>query len=393
MIFLEEAISIVRQNVTVLTGEEQVNLSQSLNRVLAHDVVSDINMPPFRKTAVDGYACRAVDMDKSLRVIEVIAAGDMPGQPITQGTCSKVMTGAPIPDGADSVIPVEDALILPDGTVRFTGGKPKSNVCELGEDIRVGDTPLRKGTFIKPQHIAIMAALGYHSPAVMVRPKVAILPTGDELVEPNEMPGVGKIRNSNGHQLVAQVISAGAVPVYHGIVADSQEVTEMAIRRALHECDVVVLTGGVSMGDYDYVPKIMEKLGVKILFDAIAVQPGKPTTFGVAGSKLVFGLPGNPVSSFIQFELMVKPALLMMMGCIEPYAISYRLPLATDYSRKRAERLGLFPVVINTNGEVEPLEYHGSAHIFALAKAHGIASVAFGVKQLKKGELIDVRPI
>lgn len=393
MISLDKAIGIVRQSVSALKGEEQVALVESLNRVLAHDVVSDINMPPFRKTAVDGYACRAADLDNPLSVIEVIAAGAAPQKNIVQGTCSKIMTGAPIPNGADCVIPVEDTEILSDGTIRFTGEKPKSNICELGEDIKIGESPLSKGTLIKPQHIAIMAALGCHSPIVSVRPKVSILPTGDELVEPTVIPQGSKIRNSNGHQLIAQVASAGAIPIYHGIVADTEEATEKAIAKALTESDVVVLTGGVSMGDFDYVPRIMERLGVKILFDSIAVQPGKPTTFGVAGNKLIFGLPGNPVSSFIQFELLVKPALLMMMGCNTPYAPIYRLPLANDYTRKRAERLGLFPVIVNSNGEVEPLEYHGSAHIFALARAHGIASIALGIKEIKKGELIDVRSI
>lgn len=393
MISLDKAIGIVKQNVSVLKGEEQVALAESLNRVLAQDVVSDINMPPFRKTAVDGYACRAADLDKPLTVIEVIAAGAIPQETLTPGACSKIMTGAPIPNGADCVIPVEDTEILPDGTIHFTGDKPKSNICELGEDIKIGESPLSKGTLIKPQHIAIMAALGCHSPSVAVRPKVSILPTGDELVEPTEVPHGSKIRNSNGHQLIAQVISAGAIPIYHGIVGDTEEVTENAIARAMNESDVVVLTGGVSMGDFDYVPRIMERLGVKILFDSIAVQPGKPTTCGVAGNKLIFGLPGNPVSSFIQFELLVKPALLMMMGCTTPYAPIYRLPMANNYFRKRTERLGLFPVIVNAIGEVEPLEFHGSAHIFAFAKANGIASIALGVKEIKKGELIDVRSV
>ncbi|QKG80392.1 molybdopterin molybdotransferase MoeA [Tenuifilum thalassicum] len=394
MISFEKAIRIVKENVHVLAGVEQVSLTDSVNRVLAQDVASDINMPPFRKTAVDGYACRMCDLESTLKVIEVIAAGTTPKEKILEGTCSKIMTGAPIPDGADCVIPVEDTEVLPDGTVRYISKpQPKTNICELGEDIRIGDVSLKKGVLIKPQHIAIMAALGCHSPKVSVRPRVSILPTGDELVEPSEAPTGSKIRNSNGHQLIGQVAAAGALPIYHGIVRDSEETTEKAIAKALDESDVVVLTGGVPMGDYDYVPKIMERLGVKILFDSIAVQPGKPTTFGVADEKLIFGLPGNPVSSFIQFELLVKPALLMMMGATDPYAKVYRLPLAKDYSRKRAERLGFFPIIVNNNGEVEPIEYHGSAHIFSLANASGIASIALGVKEIKKGELVDVRSI
>ncbi len=393
MIPFKKALDIIKSSTTALGKTEVVALSSSLNRVLSQDIVSDINMPPFRKTAVDGYACRMEDLSKPLTIVEVIPAGTLPSKTIEKGMCAKIMTGAPIPPGSDCVVPVEDVEMLPDGTIRFTGDKPKSNICELGEDIRIGESPILKGTFVKPQHIAIMAALGCHTPLVSVQPRVSILPTGDELVEPNLIPSDGQIRNSNGHQLISQVIACGAIPVYDGIIRDTEEITERALSKALNECDVVVLTGGVSMGDFDYVPKIMERLGIKILFDSIAVQPGKPTTFGVAGSKLIFGLPGNPVSSFIQFELLVKPSILMLMGCNAPYQPVLRLPLATDYSRKRAERLGFFPVQITAESMVMPIDFHGSAHIFALANANGIASIPLGVKEIKKGDLVDVRPI
>lgn len=393
MIPFEKAVEIIKSSTSPLCKTEAVPLASSLNRVLSQDIVSDINMPPFRKTAVDGYACRMEDLSKPLTIIEVIPAGTLPSKNIEKGTCAKIMTGAPVPLGSDCVIPVEDTETLPDGTIRFTGDKPKTNICELGEDIRIGESPIPRGSLIKPQHIAIMAALGCHTPLVAVQPRVSILPTGDELVEPTAFPSNGQIRNSNGHQLISQVVACGASPVYDGIIRDTEEITEKALYKALNESDVVVLTGGVSMGDFDYVPKIMERLGIKILFDSIAVQPGKPTTFGVAGSKLVFGLPGNPVSSFIQFELLVKPALLMLMGCSNPYTPVYKLPLATDYIRKRAERLGFFPIQITAESQVMPIEFHGSAHIFALANANGIASIPLGVKDFKKGDLVDVRPI
>ncbi len=393
MISLDKAIELVINSVCMTDRLEQVSLSQGINRILARDVASDINMPPFRKTAVDGYACRMQDIANPLVVLEVIAAGNLPTKPITEGTCSKIMTGAPIPAGADCVIPVEDTKILTDGKILFTATNPKSNICEIGEDIKIGESPVTKGTHIKPQHIAIMAALGCHKPMVASQPKVSILPTGDELVEPTEVPHVGQIRNSNGHQLIAQVSACGAIPIYQGIVRDTEAETENALKAALNESDMVILTGGVSMGDFDHVPAIMERLGIKILFDSIAVQPGKPTTFGVTNNKLIFGLPGNPVSSFIQFELLVKPAILKMMGCSNPFPPIYRLPLATQYTRKHAERMGFFPVQITPEGQVMPIEFHGSAHIFALANANAIASIALGVKELNKGDLVDVRPI
>nr|HPI45004.1 molybdopterin molybdotransferase MoeA [Tenuifilaceae bacterium] len=326
-------------------------------------------------------------------VIEVIPAGVMPSKTVGKGQCSKIMTGAPIPEGADCVLMVEDTRIIDQNHIEFTGNSTKANICELGEDIRIGDLSIEKGITIQPKHIAIMAALGCYRPTVAVKPIVSILPTGDELVEPHIKPTGSQIRNSNGHQLISQAINCGAEPLYNGIVGDTREATYKAISEALDKSDVVILTGGVSMGDFDFVPEIMEQLGIQIHFDSVAVQPGKPTTFGTKGNKLIFGLPGNPVSSFIQFELLVKPALQKMMGIsnLNPHQI--KAPMGVEYRRKRAERLALVPVFISEQNEVFPVEFHGSAHIFALAKANGIIAVPIGVERIDKGDLVDVRPI
>lgn len=393
MIRFEEAYALVLSKVVPIQKPERVSLLESLHRVLAEDVVSDINMPPFRKSAVDGFACRMNDIRVPLKIVETIAAGSLPTMQVESGTCAKIMTGAPIPLGADCVLPVEDTRLTGDLYVEFTGMEAKKNICELGEDIRVGDVSINKGIIIGPQHIAIMAALGYHQPMVAVKPRVGILSTGDELVEPDVRPSGGQIRNSNGFQLVAQTVAAGAVPHYYGIVSDSKETTQEVLAKAIAENEVVTLTGGVSMGDYDYVPEIMERLGVSIHFSSVAVQPGKPTTFGTVDSKLVFGLPGNPVSAFMQFELLVKPSIRKLMGCKQLNPTAIRLPLAEEYKRNRAERMALVPVKVVSGHAVVPVEFHGSAHIFALGNADGIVAVPIGTTKIDKGELVDVRPL
>ena len=357
----------------------------------ASDINSDINMPPFDKSAVDGYACRKGDLQADLKVIEVIPAGQMPTKVVVEGTCSKIMTGAPIPSGADCVIMVEEVQELGDEFIRFTGKYSKTNIASFAEDVKVGDVVLQKGIVIEPQHIAILAAVGASIVPVAAQPKVSILITGDELVEPDVKPELSQIRNSNGHQLYAQVVRAGAIPVYSGIVDDTLVATRNTISNALNQSNIVVLTGGVSMGDFDFVPKVLTDLGVDIKFQTIAVQPGKPTVFGVKGDKLVFGLPGNPVSSLYQFDILVRMAILAMMGANKTQRDIYKLPLATDYKRKRSERLALVPARINESGEVTPISYHGSAHIFSLTIANAMILVPIGIDSIRKGELVDVR--
>jgi molybdopterin molybdotransferase len=288
---------------------------------------------------------------------------------------------------------IEDTAQVDCLHIRYKKDSVKNNICLLGEDMKTEQVAIAADVVIQPQHIAVLAALGYTKVWVYKKPTVAILSTGDELVEPSEKPEQGQIRNSNGHQLVAQVIRAGGVPIYMGIVEDNERATFNAIKKAIDESDILLLTGGVSMGDYDFVPSVLIRCGVDLLFDSIAVQPGKPTTFGKTDSgKLVFGLPGNPVSSFAQFELLVRPAMQAMMG-EKPKELFKRMKLGADYRRKNTERLAFVPATITLTGEVLPAEYHGSAHIFSLPSAHGLLAVPLGVAELKKGEEVDVRPI
>jgi molybdopterin molybdotransferase len=386
----EEALQIVLDQ-AFLFEKERVSLVESAGRVLREDVFSDLNMPPFNRSAVDGFACRQADLGMPLEIIETIKAGSFPEKQIGAGQCARIMTGAPVPEGADCVIMVEETEELQDHRIKYLRETTKTNISPFAEDIRAGERVLEKGTFIAPQHIAILAAVGHVNPLVSVKPRVAVIATGDEIVEPHEVPGPSQIRNSNGYQLAAQVAAAGAHPLYLGIAPDNEEETYKAIENALHEADVILLTGGVSMGTYDFVPAILEKAGIEILFKTIAVQPGKPTVFGTKGEKRIFGLPGNPVSSFTIFEILVKPLLWQMMGVKEPFSFK-RLPLGAGYTRKRTDRMQWIPVKI-IDQKVYPLEYHGSAHIFSLATAEAIAAISLGITHLSSGDLIDVRPI
>jgi molybdopterin molybdotransferase len=390
MISYEEALQIVL-NHTYPTGSETVSLSESTGRVLTEDVFSDINMPPFNRSAVDGFACRKEDLHQPLEVIETVKAGAFPAKKIGPGQCTRIMTGAPVSEGADCVIMVEETVEISPDKISFTGEQTKTNISSFAQDIRDGERVLATGTLIGPQHIAIMAAVGYIHPRVAVKPKVALISTGDEIVEPHLKPGISQIRNSNGCQLTAQAAKAGVIPFYMGIAPDNEDDTFRVITEALAQSDIVLLTGGVSMGTFDFVPKIFEKAGIDILFSTIALQPGKPTIFGTKRDKRVFGLPGNPVSCFTIFEILVKPMLWKMMGVREPVR-SLRLPLGQDYQRKRFDRMQWLPVQI-LDGKVYPLEYHGSAHIFSLATADAIAAIPLGITKLSAGDLIDVRPV
>lgn len=390
MISLEKAYGIVIQE-SFFLETEKIYLTDTLGRILAEDVKSDIEMPPFDKSAMDGYACRKEDRKNILEIIEVIPAGKTPEKIIGENQCAKIMTGAPIPKGADCVVQVELAEESNDGTVKFNESPARDNISFQGEDVKVGTKVLDKGIKIEAQHIAVFAAVGYAEVLVYKQAKVGIISTGDELVEPQNTPALSQIRNSNGYQLIAQVKACGAIANYIGIAEDTPEDTFSKLSKALQENDIVLLTGGVSMGEFDFVPKVMEQAGVKILFDSVAVKPGKPTTFGVVDKKFCFGLPGNPVSSFVQFDLLVKPLIYTLMGQVYK-PLDIQMTLGVDLKRRNPDRKAYFPIIIE-NGEVLPVDYHGSAHIHALSSAHGIISMEIGQTEIKKGEKVHVRQI
>jgi len=388
MLLLEQALEIVL-NQDFKQKTERVSFQDALHRVLAEDIYADVDMPPFDKSAVDGYACRMGD--RVMTVIETIPAGYVPQKSVGPGQCSKIMTGAMLPDGADCVVMVEDTESVGKDKVNLKFGKTAKNICFKAEDVHKGDKVLDKGTLLKPSHIAILASVGAVTPLVAVLPRVAVISTGDELVEPDRYPENSKIRNSNAYQLLAQINEIPAEGIYCGIAPDTPESLREIISSAFSKSDVVILTGGVSMGEYDYVPEVMKELDVEILFKSVAIQPGRPTVFGKRGYQFIFGLPGNPVSSFVLFEIMVKPFLRKMMGNND-LPVILKLPMGEKYIRKKSGRKSLLPVEIR-EGKVFPVQYHGSAHIHSYTKANGLISVEIGATEIMEGEFVDVRPI
>jgi molybdenum cofactor synthesis domain len=391
MITFEEAFKIVMKSVFE-TKTEIIPFTDSCGRILAEYILSDVDMPPFNRSAVDGYACHRIDINNELEVIEVISAGKKPLQLVGKNQCSKIMTGAIVPDGCDVVFMIEESENFRNGKIRFSGTDLKLNISVKGEDVRTGDVVLKKGKLIQPQDVAVMASVGHTKVNVKKKPVVGIISTGDELINPSDFPVISQIRNSNAYQLDAQVTRAGGTAIEYGIAPDNENITYEIIQKAIHECDIVIITGGVSMGDFDFVPEVLIRSGVKILFDRVNVQPGKPTTFGVHSKAIVFGLPGNPVSSFIQFEMLVRPLINRMMGYTW-IPREQKLPLAINYERKSSDRLGLIPVHINEEMEVIPVDFHGSAHITALSDSDGIIAMKPGIKSLTKGEIVNVRQI
>ncbi len=391
MITLKQALKIAFSNAEV-DNIEQVDLIDSLGRVLARDVFSDVDMPPFNKSAMDGYACRRDDLHKELSLLEVIPAGSVPTKKIEEGQCSKIMTGAMVPEGADVVFMVEHSEILPSGKIKCVTGESRANICLQGEDVKTGDKVLTAGTMIGAQHVAVLASVGCTNPWVYVSPTIGVLSTGSELIEPSGKPAISQIRNSNGPQLCAQAKKHGFVYTYYGNVSDVKDLMRLAIQKSVNENDVTILSGGVSVGDFDFVPSVIEDLGFTIHFNKINIKPGQHTTFASRDNKYIIGLPGNPVSSFIQFEIFVLPFLHHLMNFAEK-DFFLKLKLSHDYARKKGDREECLPVELTENNEVRMANYNGSAHIHAYNRAFGYVCVAPGVQEIKKGEWVNVRPL
>ncbi len=390
MVTQEVAKEIIDQSVFLLDTED-IPIQNCLGRVLAENVYSDMDMPPFNKSAVDGYACRKQDLANDLELLEMIPAGKAPTLPIGLNQCSQIMTGAPIPEGADTIVMIEHTQII-EGKIRFIHEKTASNICAIGEDLKASDLVLKIGALIKTPQIPVLASVGKTIVKVYRLPKVAVISTGDELVEPDVKPQTAQIRNTNAMQIMAQLSQLGIAGRYIGIAKDSPESTRQMLEEGLKESDIILLSGGVSMGEFDFVPSILEENGIRILFRSIAVQPGRPTVFGKKEKQFFFGLPGNPVSSFVQFELLVKPFLYALMGhYFRPTPL--KMPIGIDFSRKNTKRKSYFPVYFSDSGEVIPVDYNGSAHIHSYVQADGMIALQIGESTLKKGTLIDVRQI
>ena len=378
MITVEQALDIIRQNIPPAQFEK-VALIDSLGRVLAEEVFSDVDMPPFDKSAMDGYAVRSEDIKLppvELEVLEIVPAGSMPTKEVKPGKAIKIMTGAPVPRGADAVIMVEQTKYEPaTRTVRCLSTiKKNANICFKSEDINAGAKVISRDTKITPQVIGLLAAVGKDKVQVYKYPSVTIATTGDELVEVNQKPQGAKIRNSNTYSLLAQLINMGMKVTSLGIVRDDIDVMTEKVSVGL-KSDMLILTGGVSMGDYDIVEDVLKKLGVKILFDQVAVKPGKPTVFGIGPrGQLVFGLPGNPVSAFVITEIFIKEALAMLCNdsTLKNRIIEADLAAPIERTSNRKQYLG---ARVLQDGLVEPIDGHGSADIVSLSRADALIIV------------------
>ena len=372
-------------------GTEKVCFTKSLNRVLAENIYSDINMPPFDKSAMDGYACRQEDLENELDVLEIIGAGYEPTKVIRKNQCSKIMTGAKVPKGADTVIVIEAVQELDNNKIKYRLKNSKSNICYLSEDVKVGDQLINIGTKIEAKHIAVLASVGKTEVEVYKNPKIAIISTGDELVEPNRKPGSSQIRNSNGYQLLAQVQELGIEAKYIGIAKDNIDDTTSLIVEALSFADLIIVSGAVSVGDFDFVPTVLTDKGFDFLFHGVATKPGKRTLFGINEKQWAIGVPGNPVSSFIQFEMLIKPFINKLIGYHQTFD-DLKLELDFDFKRKNSKRLSFEPVIISEN-KIKKAKYNGSANITALVDSNAVMLVPKGVNEIKKGETVYVRPI
>ncbi|HEX9186445.1 MAG TPA: gephyrin-like molybdotransferase Glp, partial [Vicinamibacteria bacterium] len=316
MIPFEEALAIVLAEVVPLADEE-VALEDALSRVLAEDVPSDRDLPPFDRAAMDGYALRAGDVagaPVALDVVGEVRAGQWPDLTVGPGQAARIMTGAPVPPGADAVQQVEKTQPLDEFRVTIQASVAEgANVGPRGSEVRAGDVVLARGRVIDPAAIAVLASAGKARVRAARRPVVALLVTGDEIVDVGAAPGPCQIRNSNGPAVTAQARLAGAEVRPLGVAPDQPDAIAEALRPGL-SADVLVVSGGVSAGDYDLVEPALLELGATFLFTKVAIKPGAPLVFGRRGGTLVFGLPGNPVSAQVTFDLFVRPALLKMQG-------------------------------------------------------------------------------
>jgi len=391
MITHSEALKIVLDSDFILETE-MIPVSESVNRILAEDAVSGIFMPPFNKSMVDGYACLKNDIDKELVLDAVVGAGNLSSLQIKPGHCIKVMTGAPIPINTEIIVMVEDVKVTESCKISILNKNSSGNISLKGEDIKVGDKVLEKGTLLKPFHCGILATIGKSMVEVHQRPKVGIIVTGDEIVEPGNPLDYSQIYNSNAYQIISNCRTLSIVPDYYGIAHDSYQGVESAIHSMLEKNDVLIITGGVSMGDYDYVAPVLKNSAMTVKFDSILAQPGRPLVFATDNKKFCFGMPGNPVSGFVLFETIVKPFLYKTMGhdfipCENQYKLKNKLV------RKKASRKSFYPVKLNNDNTVSAIAYHGSAHLNAYAEAFGITAMDIGVYEINEGQMINVRQI
>ncbi len=384
MITVDEAQATVLGRAPTL-GTEAVPLEAARSRVLRANVLADRDLPPFNRAAMDGFAVRAADAAEAgarLRVTGEIRAGVWPDRAMGEREAMRIMTGAPVPEGADAVIQVERTKMIESSApgdpevLLETALSAGQNIVPRGSEARAGAVLLREGVRLGAAHLAVLASVGQIEPLVSRRPRVAVIVTGDEVVGPRVRPSAAQIRNANGPALLAAVQEAGGVASDFGIVSDHPEKTRDAIGRALNGShDAIVLSGGVSAGDFDFVEAALGELGVTLHVTAVRVKPGAPFVFGTRGATLVFGLPGNPVSAQVTFELFARPALLKMQAARAFLRPGFEAVLDGPLSN-RSNRRNYLPVLVTRGADglhAQPIRTQGSGDTVAHSLANALA--------------------
>lgn len=398
MIQVDEAREIILSKIET-KGVEKVSLDDALGRILAEDIIARRSNPPMDNSAMDGYAVITADIQSAtpdnpvkLEVVEHVPAGAVAKGTLKSKQAMRIMTGAPIPPGADAVLMQEDTDKNGNGILAKDKTEVGENIRLAGEDVKEGDLVIRKGVTITPSQIGMMAVVGRSNIYVSQRPTVAILSTGDEIVELDGNPTGPCIYNSNGYMLAAQIRSAGGIPCYLGVARDDEKDLMEKFDWAL-KCDIVVSSGGVSVGDYDLVKATLDKMGNEMVFWKVAMKPGKPLAFGKIGDVPIFGLPGNPVSSFVSFEQFARPAIKKTMGArdILPRTVQAKL---TRTIHKKTGRLHFMSAVVSWDrGEytVAPAEEQGSGVLKSTVNANGLLVFPLEKDELKSGEQVTVQ--
>ncbi len=398
MISVNEAVAIIRAHSRPLSTE-CVTLQHAAGRVLREDIVSSEMIPPFDNSAVDGFAVKASDLQTAsasnpigLRLTGVVGAGKISPYPLNPGETIQVMTGAPLPQGTEAVVMIEQTTRVAENQVEFmTVPKAGENCRRAGEDVGKSQKVLTAGFVLRPFDIGMCASIGKAELVVSKRPRVAIIATGDELVEPGQPLTEGQIRASTGYALRGLIESAGAEPVDFGIVRDSVEETRRALEDAL-SCDLVLTCGGVSMGEFDYVRSVMEELNIRIHFWKVRQRPGKPLVFGTRDRTLFFGLPGNPVSSLLCFEIYVRESIRLLLGLETPVLKRIKAKSLNPISSKRGLHQFVRVTLESRDGSwyAVPLAKQSSGVLSSLASAHGLLEIPEDHDDVKAGETADV---
>ena len=398
MISVDEALKTILEGIRPL-GCEYVPITSALGSVVGEDIVSGRMIPPLANSSMDGYAVIASDTDFAskekpviLDVLEDVPAGRVATQPVRKGTAIRIMTGAPLPEGANAVIRVEDTEAEGSRVRIFVSVVPGLDIRDAGEDVKTNELVIPKGTVLRAAEIGMLAALGRAYVAVHQRPVVAVVSTGDELVEVDEVPGPGKIVNSNSYSLAAMVLEAGAIPLQLGIARDNRE-DLLEKFRAAARADVVVSSGGVSVGDFDLVKDIMAEIGSRIQFWRVAMRPGRPLAFGRLEGKPLFGLPGNPVSSMVSFEQFIRPSILKMRGYRNIFRRAVRAEMTEGFSKKKGLKYFLRARVEYRDGKfyAATTGEQGSGILKSMVLANGLIVLPETIAAVKAGDKVVVQ--